>query len=99
LLAVYTIVILLLSPVGLEGDEGRYLTLSAALAHGHYVAPGSERLASGPGYPLALAPLALAHLLPSAGRLLNALLLFLAVYYVYLTLELYLSRRFALAVA
>jgi 4-amino-4-deoxy-L-arabinose transferase-like glycosyltransferase len=61
-------------------DETRYLGFADNLTHGFYSPPEAVRLWSGPGYPLLLAPFRAVGFGPGALRLLNAPLLFAAVW-------------------
>ena len=61
-------------------DETRYLGFADNLTHGFYSPRDSVQLWSGPGYPLLLAPFRAIGFGPGALRLLNAPLLFAAVW-------------------
>lgn len=61
-------------------DETRYLGFADNLTHGFYSPPNEIRLWSSPGYPLLLAPFRAVGFGPGALRLLNAALLFAAVW-------------------
>ena len=61
-------------------DETRYLGFADNLTHGFYSPPNEIRLWSSPGYPLFLAPFRAIGFGPGALRLLNAPLLFAAVW-------------------
>ena len=61
-------------------DETRYLGFADNLTHGFYSPPEAVQLWSGPGYPLLLAPFRAVGFGPGALRLLNAPLLFAAVW-------------------
>lgn len=95
LLFLYALFIFLRSPSVLEGDESRYVTHAQNLSQGYFSPPDASELKSGPGYPLALLPVVLLKLPWVAGRMLNALFLFLAVLYFFSTLRLYVQERLA----
>lgn len=101
---VYPVAILL---IGLEyvrararpehfGDEWRYLWYANNLLHGYYTPRDNEMIWNGPGYPLALAPFLALGTSEHALKLLNAVLLAGAVWYVHRALLLYCSPARAL---
>jgi 4-amino-4-deoxy-L-arabinose transferase-like glycosyltransferase len=77
-------------------DEPRYLGFADNLAHGFYSPRDAVQLWSGPGYPLLLAPFRAIGFGPGALRLLNAPLLFAAVWCFFRFLRNHLPARAAL---
>lgn len=78
---------------GYRKDEVTYVTYAKNLSNGHFVPEGSEFLWVGPGYPLVLAPLLAVGLPHTAVKMLNAVLLYLAVLLVFQSLTIYVSRK------
>lgn len=93
LLLVYLALVLVHLWEPFQGDEGRYLMYANNLSRGYYSPPGQIVLMSGPGYPLALLPIAGLKLPWVIARLLNPVFLILSVLYFYQTLRLYLGER------
>jgi hypothetical protein len=77
-------------------DETRYLGFADNLTHGFYSPPDAVQLWSGPGYPLLLAPFRAIGCGPGALRLLNAPLLFAAVWCFFRFLRNHFPHRAAL---
>lgn len=72
----------------LAGDEERYLFFAKNLIHGGYWYPGSPiGMANGPGYPVFLAPFVALNLPLLYLRLLNAILQYLSVVFLYKALK------------
>jgi 4-amino-4-deoxy-L-arabinose transferase-like glycosyltransferase len=79
------------------GDEWRYLWYAKNLLHGYFTPRDNEMIWNGPGYPLALAPFLAFGTPEHALKLLNAVLLAGAVWYVHRTLLFYCSPLRAMA--
>jgi len=99
LLLIYLLLAILLSSTTFEGDEGNYVDVAISLSQGSFFSNIERNLYRGPGYPLALAPLALLRLPWFTAKLLNAFFLFGAIIYFYKTLALWLNENYALIFA
>ncbi len=77
------------------GDEIRYLDYARNLLHGTYALAQDGGIRNGPGYPLLLAPLVAMGVPDQWLRLTNLPIVLLGLFYVYLTLGMYTSRRTA----
>jgi 4-amino-4-deoxy-L-arabinose transferase-like glycosyltransferase len=99
LLPLYTLIILGLQNRQLVGDEKRYASYAERILHGRYMDPATQRLWSGPGYPLVLAPVAAAGIPIRGARLLNGVFLYVAALLVYGCVRQFASRRAALNAA
>jgi hypothetical protein len=93
LLVLYVLVVLYASSNVISDDQVRYVWFANNLAHGYYSPRYHINLWSGPGYPILLLPFVLLNLPWLAAKLLNALLLFLAILYFHSTLRLYIRER------
>jgi len=71
---------------GLFGDEWRYLWYAGNLLHGYYTPRDNEMIWNGPGYPLMLVPFVSMGTALIVPKLVNAVLLTLAVLHVHRTL-------------
>jgi 4-amino-4-deoxy-L-arabinose transferase-like glycosyltransferase len=80
---------------GLRIDEDRYVAFARNLTQGYYSPPGRLNLWNGPGYPLVLAPFLALNLPWAAARLLNVVLLYLALLYLFRVLRAYVPARIA----
>ncbi|HYF33659.1 MAG TPA: glycosyltransferase family 39 protein [Prosthecobacter sp.] len=81
---------------GLIWDEVRYLGYADRLNHGFYVSDADPDFVNGPGYPIVLTPFVHARL---AARLLNAVLMAGAVWFMWLTVRRYAGACWAAAAA
>jgi len=99
LLLVYIAVIATMQKDRLWADENRYVNYATNLSKGHYLPNYEDYLWNGPGYPVILAPFVFLKAPLIVMRLLNAVFLFLAVYYLYLALRLYVPDRKALFIS
>jgi len=77
-------------------DEERYLYYARNLTQGFYAPPDTLMLWGGPGYPLILAAFILMGIPMIAAKVLNGVFLFLACYFVYLTLRYFVSDKLSL---
>ncbi len=75
------------------GDEGRYVWFAQNLSHGFYSPTDNINLWNGPGYPLILTPFVTLGVPWIVPKLLNAVLVFLAVLYFCRALRLYTGER------
>ena len=96
LLLFYIVIVWLFYPCSFQGDEERYIMYANNLSQGHYSPLNEIYLWNGPGYPLILTPFVLLKLPWMTARLLNPLLLFMAVLYFYKALCVYMKNRHAL---
>ena len=96
LLLLYVLVVFLIAPEHLRGDEEHYVRSASNLTNGFYSPQDDINLWFGPGYPIVLVPFVLLKLPLLAARLLNALFLFAAMVYFYHGLRLYVGERSAL---
>jgi len=96
LLVLYVLVVLFAASSAILADQVRYVWFANNLAHGYYSPRYHVNLWSGPGYPILLLPFVLLNLPWLAAKLLNALLLFMAILYFHSTLRLYVRNRLAL---
>jgi hypothetical protein len=96
LLVLYVLIVLLVSSNVIDHDQLRYVGFANNLAHGYYTSRDHINLSSGPGYPILLLPFVLLNLPWVAAKLLNALLLFMAILYFHGTLRFYVNERPAL---
>ncbi|OGB99459.1 hypothetical protein A2V82_08770 [candidate division KSB1 bacterium RBG_16_48_16] len=99
LLLLYFIVVLFTARGEFWHDEIRYVNYATNITKGYYSPPGEIHLKNGPGYPLLLAPFVLFHIPWLAARLVNAVFLFLAVFYLFLMAKVYARERWALTAA
>ncbi len=77
-------------PANLVGDEGRYIEYAQNLLNGYYSPPYPNiSLSNGPGYPLFIAPFIYFKMPLFAIRLINAILLYFSLIFVYKTLVIY----------
>ncbi|MFH1480246.1 MAG: glycosyltransferase family 39 protein [Pseudomonadota bacterium] len=93
LLVFYVIIILIASENAFGGDEKIYVQFALNLSHGYYFQKGPVYLWCGPGYPLVLLPFVLLNLPWMAAKLINALFLYMTIYYFYRTLCLYIQEK------
>jgi hypothetical protein len=100
LLILYIGIVLTFSANELRGDEIRYVNYAKSLTMGFYSPPPPHvYLVNGPAYPLILYPFVamnLPYLLP---KLMNAIFLFLAVLFLFHSLQFYVERKQALVIA
>ncbi len=96
LLLLYIFIVLTIATNTFEGDEERYVNFAHNLTHGYYSPVNDVYLWNGPGYPIILAPFVLLKLPLLIAKLLNALLLFGAVFYFYKTLLFYGKEKYAM---
>ena len=99
LLLLYISVIAAVQKDRLWADENRYIDYATNLSKGDYLPHYEDYLWNGPGYPVILAPLVFLKVPLIIMRVLNAVFLFLAVYYFYLALKLYMPDGKALFVS
>jgi hypothetical protein len=99
LLGLYLAITLVLASDSFQFDESRYVMFAENLAHGFYSPKEEINLWNGPGYPLLLAPFALAGIPWLFAKMLNACLLFGAVALFFQTLKGYLPEGKALILA
>jgi len=96
----YAILILLRSKSILFGDEGRYLFFAKNLTHGYYWHPGSSiGLANGPGYPILLAPFVALNVPLIYMKLINAVLQYLSIVFLFKSLKEIVSYKKALIIS
>lgn len=98
LLVLYLILIVLFAP-SVHGDEVRYLNYAKNMAQGFYTDPDNPKLSNGPGYPLVLVPFVASNVNVLIPRALNAILVFIAVIYLYKTMLLYTNKKQAVIFA
>src|SRR6266404_1115213 len=98
LLALYLTIVIIASSPTLEGDDGGYAYNATRMLRGPAVSPQDLRLWWGPGYPFILIPFIALGLPWIAAKLLNAVLLFGAILYVYALLRRYIPRSPALII-
>ena len=96
LLLLYLLLVLLLQDPILTGDEPRYLGYAQNILQGFFTTREELLFWSGPGYPLLLTPFVLLGIPLLAAKLLNAIMLFLAVGLFDRALLLYVPERTAL---
>ncbi|HZY38938.1 MAG TPA: glycosyltransferase family 39 protein [Mucilaginibacter sp.] len=81
----------------LYGDEIRYVDFAWGILHGYYSPPPPHiNLWNGPGYPLVIVPFMAMHVHALYITLLNAVFLYLAIVFLYKSLELIANRKIAL---
>jgi hypothetical protein len=96
LLAIYVLIVLVVgSPQAPFSDAGRYLWFAENLTNGYYSPETKINLWSGPGYPLALVPVAAFDLPHAVAGAMNAGFMFLAVLYFFFTARRYMGGRAA----
>lgn len=93
LLTFYVIVVVVASTDVFCGDEEGYVRFASNLAKGYYSPHDDVDLWFGPGYPIVLLPFVLLKLPWLSAKLLNALMLFIAVLYFYYTLCIYINKK------
>ena len=96
LIVLYVLVVLFAASNVIDHDQLRYVGFANNLAHGYYTSRDHINLSNGPGYPILLLPFVLFNLPWLAAKLLNALLLFMAILYFHGTLRFYIKERPAL---
>lgn len=77
-------------------DEARYVKYATNLSNGYYSPRDDIDIWAGPGYPIILVPFVLLKLPWLAAKLMNALLLSMAILYFFNTLRFYVKERMAL---
>jgi hypothetical protein len=94
----FYIVLVILSPApGFTGDEGRYLMFAQNLVQGFYSPPAPDiNLWNGPGYPILLMPFVGLHLPLVCITILNGILHYLSVIFLFKTLRRFFSLNSAL---
>jgi hypothetical protein len=96
-LILYSIIILRFSNNTLQGDEGRYYEFAQNILNGFYSpAAPNINLWSGPGYPLFLVPFIWLELPLIVIKLSNAILQYFSVVFLFLAINKYVSRKYAL---
>ena len=83
---------------GAAGDQPRYLMYASNLMHGFYSPPELD-LRNGPGYPIVLIPFVALKLPFLAMTILNAVLHYLSIVFLYKALQLIVSHRIAFLVS
>ena len=96
LLVLYILLLIFFSNKDFIQDEERYIQYANNIVEGYYTPKELTRLTNGPGYPLILVPFAIFKAPIVYAKFLNALFLFFAVYYFYLTLSIFLNRNKAI---
>ncbi|WP_276168402.1 hypothetical protein [Zobellia alginiliquefaciens] len=96
LLGVYIIVVLLFSNNDFFGDESRHYHYAQNITKGFYESSDNPSFRNGPGYPMILAPFIAIGTDLILPKLLNALLLFLALVYFKKTIDLFTKNKLAL---
>ena len=93
----FILIILRYSTDTLEGDEGRYYEFANNLLRGYYSPPAPNiNLWSGPGYPIFLMPFVWLEAPLILIKLTNALLQYLSIVLLFLAIDKYISRKYAL---
>jgi 4-amino-4-deoxy-L-arabinose transferase-like glycosyltransferase len=93
-LVFYIIIVSVLQANGFWGDEERYYVLSQHLLHGYYSSPAPNvSFENGPGYPIAIAPFVALRLPLLYIKLLNAVLYYLSVIFLFKVLNQYVSFK------
>lgn len=96
----YIIVIFKFGTNTLWGDEIRHLIFARNLLHGYYSPPSPDiNLSMGPGYPILLMPFIALHLPFLYMRLINAILLYLSIIFLFKGLQQIVSFKKALIVS
>lgn len=96
-LILFIVIILKLGTNTLQGDEGRYYQFAQNLLMGFYSTPAPEiNLWNGPGYPLFLTPFIFFKLPLITIKLTNAFLQYLSIVLIFLSINNYITRKFAL---
>lgn len=96
----YVILIFACSKTGDYGDENRYLSYAAHLAHGFYSYPAPFLdLGNGPGYSLIITPLVALQLPLISIKLLNALFYYFSIIFLFKSLQRIVTFNFALIVS
>jgi hypothetical protein len=98
-LVLYTCIIYIFQGEGLTGDEPRYLGFAQNLLHGFYSPKGELNLWNGPGYPLLIAPFIKMGANATGLRLLNGVLQYASVVFLYQTLQYWVSDKKALVLS
>lgn len=97
LLAYFVLIKYWVLPTNLSGDEGRYIMFSKNLLNGFYSPPYPDiNLWNGPGYPIFITPFIALDLPFFVIRLLNGLLLYFSLIFVYKSILVYSPKRVAL---
>ena len=99
LLALYTLLILVLSPEAVDHDEWRYLMYAENILDGYYTDRSDPNLMNGPGYPAFLAIFLGLNFPPIVTKLANGALMFLAVVYLFEVLRFFISKTRAIVFA
>lgn len=100
LIILYILIILILSKNYFEGDERRYIMYAQNLAKGFYSSPPPYLdLGNGPGYPIILTPLLLLGLPLFFIKLLNAILYYFSVVFLFKTVRQLVTFKFALIIS
>ena len=92
-LLLYIILVLLLQKKQLEGDEGRYLMYAGNLLKGHYSPENEILIWNGPGYPILLMPFIALKSSWTIIRILNSVMIYFSVVFLFKTLLLFISER------
>src|SRR4051812_21408166 len=83
-LLIYVIIVLILQDPPLWGDEIRHMSQVQDLLHGYYSLPAPHlEIRNGPGYPLFMLPFMALHIPILFIKLMNAVLLYLSIVFVY----------------
>jgi hypothetical protein len=93
LLVFYLVIIVLFSSDELASDEPVFLDYARNLSHGFYSPKDDISLVKPPGYPVFLLPFIVLNLPLIIPKLLNAVLLFLSIFYFDKTLLLYMGQK------
>ena len=96
---IYIILILSTSNSEFSGDERRYVMFATNLSKGYYSPKNDPNIWNGPGYPIILIPFVLFKLPFLNAKLINALFLFMAVFYFNQTLRSYIDDRSVLGLS
>ncbi|MEI6586367.1 MAG: glycosyltransferase family 39 protein [Sediminibacterium sp.] len=98
-LVLYTCIIYIFQGAALTGDEPRYLQFAQNLLHGFYSPKEELNLWNGPGYPLLIAPFIKLGLNITGLRLLNGVLQYASVVFLYQCLVYWVSEKKALVLS
>lgn len=98
-LLVFIAIVLIFPTHGTFGDETRYLFFVHNLINGFYSPPNNIDLANGPGYPIILVPFVAFHLPFVCITLLNAILYYLSIIFLFKSLKKIASFKLSLIVS
>jgi hypothetical protein len=96
-LVLFIFIVLRFATNQFQGDEGRYYLFANNLLNGFFSPPAPDiNLWSGPGYPLFLVPFVWLKMPLIAIKLANAVFQYLSIVLLFLAIDKYISRRYAL---